>query len=401
MNAVQVQTQAPTAVVSVVPQHFDIAQLKHRVSLVRTVMKDLMKENSHYGVIPGCKKPSLWQPGAQLLNMTFRVAPKIQPGSVEDLSTADEARYRVTLEFYHQITGEYLGVGIGECSSLEEKWAWRRAVAKQEWDATDPERRREKWANGKGGSVYSTYQVRTNKQDVANTVLKIAKKRALVNGTNDVCAASEVFTQDMEDMDEAMIGNGEPVKEGQAETGTQQQAEDSDKSPTDEARNAGRMITKKQEERLYSICRTKGVNTADVKAFLRSLEHPIKHFWELSRNKGANETPSNYERLCTKIENDPAFFAGFATKPPTTEAPAGQQPAADPAPTVTAAPSREAFENQIYLMSGELLLTEAQMDQECAAIAPGCTFKTAPEDKFSEIVTHFNGLLSAANPPAA
>ena len=43
-------------------------KIKAQVALIQDVMKSVMKDGEHYGVIPGCgKKPSLLKPGACLL----------------------------------------------------------------------------------------------------------------------------------------------------------------------------------------------------------------------------------------------------------------------------------------------------------------------------------------------
>jgi hypothetical protein len=50
------------------------------------------------------------------------------------------------------------------------------------------------------GKVEQKQQVRTNPADVANTILKMAKKRGLVDAILTVTAASDIFTQDIEDL---------------------------------------------------------------------------------------------------------------------------------------------------------------------------------------------------------
>jgi hypothetical protein len=95
-----------------------------------------------------------------------------------------------------------LGVGVGECSSDEEKYRWRRAVNQAEWNETAEDRRRKKWKRGGRSGDYQEIQVRTNPADIANTVLKMSKKRAMVDGVLTVTAASDIFSQDLEDIEE-------------------------------------------------------------------------------------------------------------------------------------------------------------------------------------------------------
>jgi len=173
-----------------------------RTKQIREVMEAVMKVNVHYGVIPGTQKPTMYQPGADVLNVTFRIAPKI--GHLEDLSNEDEVRYRVTVQGIHQVSGELLAEGIGECSSSEEKYRWRRPVCDAEFNETEANRRREKWGRGSGGGTYKNKQVRTSPADVANTVLKMAVKRGKIAMTLNATAASDVFAQDLEDLSEEL-----------------------------------------------------------------------------------------------------------------------------------------------------------------------------------------------------
>jgi hypothetical protein len=174
-----------------------IAEIRGHVQLVQQVLKGVMKEKTHYDVIPGTDKPTLLKPGAELLCMAFRIAPQYR---TEDLSGHDEVRYRVVCEGVHQQSGITLGSGMGECSSSEEKYKWRRVVCDEEFEEAPEDRKRIKFQRGKGGSVYKNKQVRTEPADVANTVLKMAAKRAQVAMTLNVTAASDMFSQDLDEM---------------------------------------------------------------------------------------------------------------------------------------------------------------------------------------------------------
>lgn len=165
-----------------------------RVRLIQEVMANVMKKDVHYGTIPGTPKPTLYKPGAEQLLVTFRIAPA-EP-KVEDLSTADSIRYRVTRSGISN--GVPVAAGVGEASSDEEKYKWRRPVCEAEFEATPEDRRRLKFK--RDGS--SDKQIRTNPADVANTILKMADKRAFVAMTLLATAASDCFNQDLEDLPE-------------------------------------------------------------------------------------------------------------------------------------------------------------------------------------------------------
>lgn len=173
-------------------------QIVAQAVLVQRVMRAVMKPNVHYGLIPGAgDKPVLLKPGSEVILSTFRIAADPE---VEDLSTDDVIRYRVRAVGRHMGTGEIVGYGIGECSSNEEKYKWRRTVCAAEFDSTPPDRRRVAYKRGRQNSTYTIDQVRTNPADIANTVLKMAKKRAQVDLTLTATAASDSFDQDLEEL---------------------------------------------------------------------------------------------------------------------------------------------------------------------------------------------------------
>lgn len=169
--------------------------IRSQVNLVQEVMKAVMKEGTHYGTIPGTPKPSLWKPGAEVLAATFRIAVSYK---IEDLSTADVMRYRVVAIGTHQTSGIVMGEGMGECSSGEEKYKWRKAYD-EEFAATAEDKKRIKYGK------YTAKQIRTEPADLANTILKMACKRAQVAMTLNVTAASDCFSQDLEDLPEELL----------------------------------------------------------------------------------------------------------------------------------------------------------------------------------------------------
>lgn len=178
-----------------------VADIISHVQTVQEVMRAVMKQDVHFGVIPGTDKPTLLKPGAEVLCMAFRIADSYH---VEDLSTADTVRYRVTCTGTHQTTGVILGTGMGEASSAEEKYKWRKAY-EPEFNETPANMRRKKSGYNKSKKEhYSIFQVRTEPADLANTILKMANKRAKMAMVLNVTAASDCFSQDLEDMDEAL-----------------------------------------------------------------------------------------------------------------------------------------------------------------------------------------------------
>lgn len=174
--------------------------IRAQVNLVQQVMQAVMKKETHYGVIPGTKKPTLYKAGAEVLCATFRIADRYE---VEDLTVDGMARFRVRCIGTHQTSGIVLGEGMGECSSHEEKYKWRAAICQEEFDGTPDNLRRMKYSKYQG-KVEKKQQVRTESADQANTILKMACKRAKIAMTLNATAASDCFTQDVEDLPEEL-----------------------------------------------------------------------------------------------------------------------------------------------------------------------------------------------------
>jgi hypothetical protein len=189
--------------------------------LVQEVMRSVMKDGEHYGTIPGCgTKPTLLKPGAEKLCMTFRLAamPEIQ---MTDLGNGHR-EYRVLTKLVHIPSQDVWGVGVGVCSTMESKYRYRGGSrkcpkcgkatiikGKQEYGGgwlcfAKKGGCGEKWPDG-AAAIESQSEEKQENPDIAdqyNTVLKMAKKRSLVDATLTATAASDCFTQDIEELAE-------------------------------------------------------------------------------------------------------------------------------------------------------------------------------------------------------
>jgi hypothetical protein len=174
------------------------AVLKNHAAL--QALRIALVQGTDYGKIPGCgDKPTLLKPGAEKVLQRFSIAVSIK--LLDDLSTPDHPRYRVTV-VGKLPNGLEVGEGLGEASGAEEKYAWR-GTNNAEWEHTPAELRRIKHKTGRNGD-YAVKQVRTNPADYLNTVLKMAAKRAKVDLALTATAASQFFTQDLEDLSPEM-----------------------------------------------------------------------------------------------------------------------------------------------------------------------------------------------------
>ncbi len=241
-----------------VVQPMTAAEVVAQKRLIQEVMQAVMKEGTHYGTIPGCgPKPTLLKPGADCILTTFKIA--VHP-EIEDLSSDDEVRYRIKAKGIHMASDNVVGIGVGEASSSEEKYKWRKSVCEEEWNETTEDRRREKWCNGYNEKDnYKVKQVRTNPADVANTVLKMAKKRAAVDLTLTSTAASDCFSQDLEDLPEG-------VRENVSEEAPLQEPKKKAGRPKGSKNNT---ISEPQRKRFFAIWKGAGKTEEQVKAYLK------------------------------------------------------------------------------------------------------------------------------------
>ena len=166
-----------------------VTDVQRGLAYVEQLRAAVMRKGTHYDLVPGTQRQVLLQAGAEKLQLAFRLSSEAK---VEDLSSAGTYRYRVICTVRSQLTGGYLGNAVGECSTDEDKYSWRKAVCQQEWDETPVDRRRVKWQHTKNG-VEQVQQVRTNAADLANTVLAMAEKRAHVRAIRGVLAVSDMF----------------------------------------------------------------------------------------------------------------------------------------------------------------------------------------------------------------
>jgi hypothetical protein len=240
-------------------------EVKAQVQVIQEIMSSVMKKDVHYGIIPGTPKPTLYKPGSEKILATFHIA--ADPRVIEDLSTEDEIRYRVKVYGVSYDGVDIFGVGIGECSSSENKYRWRKPVCDEEFNETPENRKRAVWKRGKDKN-YQEKQVRTNPADVANTILKMAKKRAQIDMTLTSTAASDVFEQDLEDMPdeirehvtEQRTNGKEPIKEPQAKSSAKPQVKDPD-APSSEP----------QQKAVHAMYKKTGFEEADLFKYIHEI----------------------------------------------------------------------------------------------------------------------------------
>ena len=142
-----------------------VQQTMQKISAFQSVVKNTLKDGHDYGTIPGTgSKPTLLKPGAEKILMLIGLTSEYEiVTKVEDYETGFFA-YTIRCHILRQ--GLKITEGLGHANTREKRYV-----------------------SGKQQDAYT----------LANTVLKMAKKRSQVDAALTVAALSEIFTQDVED----------------------------------------------------------------------------------------------------------------------------------------------------------------------------------------------------------
>lgn len=224
-NALTIYEAAPPAVVAPKPRtgNYVLSACGHDVQLDRDI---------HFGKIPGTKTPVLYKAGAERIVWIYGITTRYElEQAIEDYEKGFFF-YRFRCELWK---GDMLiTMGYGSSNSRERK-------------------------NGSASGF-----------DVANTCLKIAKKRALVDGAILIGQLSGMFSQDLENENFT----------GAADALTNQ------KNPT-------QPITAQQVRYFYTIATRNGVTKAEAKKFLAD-----------NGIKSAKDIPSGrFDELCEALRD--------------------------------------------------------------------------------------------------
>ena len=206
----------------------DEAQFRHDIEAInrfQQIVHETMIVDLDYGIIPGTQKPTLLKPGAEKIAKLLGLSDQY-----EILDKAEDwheplFRYLIKCRLIHLATGSVISEGLGECNSMESKYRWRESKRKcpvcgaeaiikgkeqygggwlcfkktggcgAKWEDGEPEIECQQIGRVENDDIYSQ----------VNTILKMAKKRALVDAALSAGRLSDIFTQDMEDTGHAVI----------------------------------------------------------------------------------------------------------------------------------------------------------------------------------------------------
>lgn len=204
-----------------------------KISQFQKVIQTALHQNHDYGILPGTEKPTLLKPGAEKILMMMGLRSEFE---IVD-STRDWEngffQYQVRCKLYKNDT--LITEGLGSANTRESRY------------------------------------VKGNPFTLDNTILKMAKKRALVDATLLVASLSDIFTQDMEDIDLNGTSVQDSVKQGR------------------QAIDNGATISTAQAKRMFAIA--KG-NEQLLRGVLSAFGY----------QHSADVKKIDYEKICDEIE---------------------------------------------------------------------------------------------------
>lgn len=263
-----------------------VAVMKEQVQIIQQVLESVMKKGVHYDEIPGTGKwekingkwdyvpgkPVLLKAGVEKINMVCRIGSEPE---IDREFDGFDTHFHIRCRMFDIRTGNTLGYGVGEGSTSESKYAWRKAVCDEEFEATLETRRRIHWqkksSDDKDKKEQPTFeavkQVRQNPADIINTVLKMAVKRAEVDGCRKVTACSDVFDQDLDESHiRDAVGVDTPPKQPTYQRPEKKEPEAA--SPAGNAPASNGLISDAQRKRAYAIAKQDRGLSDDEFAFI-------------------------------------------------------------------------------------------------------------------------------------
>jgi len=271
-----------------IKDELNVAEITQQVTKIQEIMQAVMRDGEHYGTIPGTNKPSLLKPGAEKLGFTFRLVVDEAHLKIEEQEMGGGHRnFRVICPLIHAPTGTPAGAGIGSCNTMETRYRYRNEFI----DSGEPipnDYKQNKGAYKAKGMVAKKINdewkwgkqermEHDNPADYYNTCEKMAKKRAFVDAILTATAASDFFTQDMEDIKANAPAPPPPPKEEKKQ---------------DDSTDDTRKITEKQRKRLFAISKQAGLSEDDVKKVIGAYGY----------DKTSDITMNDYEKICNEIE---------------------------------------------------------------------------------------------------
>lgn len=220
-NIIPFSNNSESEIVSLPNIVVSTSESKRRVEELQTFVEEVMVKGVDYGLVNGFSKPTLLKPGAEKLCDVFGFSKTADVVNRIEQWESGIFAYEVKMTLIRKDNGLVEAEGLGSCNSKESSFQQQ-----------DP-------------------------YTIVNTILKMAKKRALIDAVLSATRSSGIFTQDIEDFPQAKTN----VSKGDSDQATMAQLQlifrivDEMNMPTDVAKELMKMtfgverstqLTKKQ-----------------------------------------------------------------------------------------------------------------------------------------------------------
>lgn len=187
--------------------------MKQKLNLTKEFFREVMQEGVDYGIIPGTDKPTLYKAGAEGLCEFYNLAPTIAAKVEDKVHETGYYAVDVTIRLLHRGSGSIIAEGVGHANTYESRYRWRWVSEKDVPKGLNKEDLVSKERDGKYGKYVQYRMENDDMHSIWNTVLKMAKKRALVDAVLSATRSSGLFAQTQDELDAYLQGedpDGDP-----------------------------------------------------------------------------------------------------------------------------------------------------------------------------------------------
>lgn len=194
MNEIMIQHQSQLSLIDSLDIQA-VTQIMQKIGTFQSIVQQALKQEHDYGIIPGTNKPTLLKPGGEKICMMMGINPEYD--FLDKIEDYQKGFFAYNIKCTLKKLDMNVAQGVGSCNSYEKKYRWVNVDTLPDGvDPTTVENVTDKYGRHK-------YKIpNPNVCDLANTILKMAKKRAFIDAVLQVASLSDVFTQDLEDMKE-------------------------------------------------------------------------------------------------------------------------------------------------------------------------------------------------------
>ena len=246
-----------------------LAEMTTKLDLVQKFFKQVMVKDLDYGIIPGTDKPTLYKPGTEKLCELYGFAPIVKAkNDTRDFKTGYYLS-EITMQIVHRKTGTIIAEGVGEASSYESKYRYRWVYESDVPKSLDKEALVNKiFKNKKTGAEYAKYRIEnTDLIDQWNTILKMAKKRALVDAVLSATRSSSIFSQSEDELEAWLEGEGSDVPKEKLEK--QRSAPKASDERASFTPPTGNKLSDKQYGKIVGDAKRKNVDESGIKSIVQ------------------------------------------------------------------------------------------------------------------------------------